>query len=53
MTNSPEMVVAILALAKLGVVVDLINTNHRGEYSKNRSTFIDTDFFVGISLTYL
>lgn len=38
MTNSPEMVVAILALAKLGVVVDLINTNHRGEYAKNSST---------------
>ncbi|EER45562.1 long-chain acyl-CoA synthetase [Histoplasma capsulatum H143] len=31
MTNSPEMVVAILALAKLGVVVDLINTNHRDD----------------------
>lgn len=29
-TNSPEMVVSIYALAKLGVVAALINTNLRG-----------------------
>lgn len=30
MTNSPEMVVVVYALAKLGVVAGLINTSLRG-----------------------
>lgn len=32
MTNSPEMVVVIYALAKLGVVAGLVNTSLRGKY---------------------
>lgn len=32
MTNSPEMVVTIYALSKLGVVAALINVNLRGMY---------------------
>ena len=31
MSNSPEMVMTILALQKLGAVAALINTNLRGE----------------------
>lgn len=31
-TNSPEMVVALYALAKLGVVAGMINTNLRGKF---------------------
>jgi acyl-CoA synthetase (AMP-forming)/AMP-acid ligase II len=33
MTNSPEMVICVYALAKLGAVAALINTNLRGERS--------------------
>lgn len=31
MSNSPEMVVALYALSKLGAVAAMINTNLRGE----------------------
>lgn len=31
-TNSPEMVITILALSKLGAVAGLINTNLRGAF---------------------
>jgi acyl-CoA synthetase (AMP-forming)/AMP-acid ligase II len=33
MTNSPEMVICVYALAKLGAAAALINTNLRGERS--------------------
>lgn len=33
MTNSPEMVVALYALSKLGAVAAMINTNLRGKPS--------------------
>jgi acyl-coenzyme A synthetase/AMP-(fatty) acid ligase len=32
-TNSPEMVITILALSKLGAIAALINTNLRGNHS--------------------
>lgn len=31
-TNSPEMIVTVLALSKLGAVAGLINTNLRGNF---------------------
>lgn len=34
MTNSPEMMVVVYALAKLGVVAGLVNTSLRGMYSR-------------------
>jgi len=34
MANSPEMIITILALSKLGAVSGLINTNLRGECEK-------------------
>ncbi|OKL57289.1 hypothetical protein UA08_07517 [Talaromyces atroroseus] len=45
-TNSPEMVITIYALSKLGVVAPLINTNLRGA-----STFVFFVFICGFSLT--
>ncbi len=32
MTNSPEMIITVLALSKLSAVAGLINTNLRGEH---------------------
>jgi len=32
MTNSPEMVVAMLAISKIGAISALVNSKLRGEY---------------------
>lgn len=44
-TNSPEMVIILYALSKLGAIAAMINTNLRGK------TFIDGDLWTTITDT--
>ncbi len=46
MTNSPELIVTVCAVAKLGAVSAMINTSHRAEVLKHSLTLVKAKFLV-------